>query len=686
MQEILQESGTAVTKPVLGEEYYAVNKTYMEQVREYVVHDGKKPAAMDNRAVCRAEKDFMGRNILNPEADVQFVTASAWTNVIIAFGQPKFPVVCPTRVVFKNMQFKAVICEQPLVLFKGFVSKDSVIYVPHNVKIKDLVDAGFAKSHFNERRKLELSSIADEDATAGEWFQDGTCLEGSCTKIPESDENSFIREDGSDVYDNDDDLHGIKEELMRDEDNSLRREEISKMLSPYLRESSYEDGTRLHVVYKGYMDKVRAFINLTAGKCVDWPGAPDNSPICDGRTDIHKNYLLNPGAHDYDLVNNDAWERIEAEFGVPVRPIWCECTGKSATPEYFELAVINEHKEKKWFCIKPHESVGDLVKYVSAYSASKPKNVFLCAKGQILSDLMEKPQNTKLNAVRIGSGFCIIFDEQDVDLTKLAGGEEKKFKEPERNYVPPPKTREKLQGVVGLENIGNTCFMNAALQCLAHTDALCKYFIENKSEDAVKNEGLVSTFAMIVCAIMDGSISPVRPQIFKEELAKLYQEEKINPISSCLPMLLQFPIFIALYGLLNKNFDLRGAMFIPGWIPDLSLPDTVATLPFNIPLLGNSIHLLPIIYTVSMIFSMKITQTTTTQGQKGMMWFMTYGMPIMFFFVMYNAPSGLLVYWTITNFISILQQLRTNKKKGKVYSEEIKAKEEAKKAAKKKRH
>ena len=168
-------------------------------------------------------------------------------------------------------------------------------------------------------------------------------------------------------------------------------------------------------------------------------------------------------------------------------------------------------------------------------------------------------------------------------------------------------------------------------------------------------------------------------------MTKLYQEEKINPMGSCLPMLIQFPIFIALFGLLNKNFDLRGAMFIPGWIPDLSLPDTVATIPFNIPLIGNSIHLLPIIYTVSMIYSMKITQTTTTQSQKGMMWFMTYGMPIMFFFVMYNAPSGLLLYWSITNFISIIQQLWTNKKKSKAYSDEIKAKDEAKKASKKKR-
>lgn len=175
------------------------------------------------------------------------------------------------------------------------------------------------------------------------------------------------------------------------------------------------------------------------------------------------------------------------------------------------------------------------------------------------------------------------------------------------------------------------------------------------------------------------------PEEQNKAIAKLYQEEKINPMGSCIPMLIQFPIFIALYGLLNKNFELRGAMFIPGWIPDLSVPDTIAVLPFSIPFLGPQIHLLPIIYTVSMIFSMKITQTTNTaQSQKGMMWFMTYGMPIMFFFIMYNAPSGLLVYWTITNVISIGQQIFTNHKKKGQYIEEIEAKEEAKKAKKKK--
>lgn len=171
------------------------------------------------------------------------------------------------------------------------------------------------------------------------------------------------------------------------------------------------------------------------------------------------------------------------------------------------------------------------------------------------------------------------------------------------------------------------------------------------------------------------------PEQLNAAMAKLYKEEKINPMGSCLPMLIQFPVFIALYGLLNKHFELRGAMFIPGWITDLSIPETIFTLPFNIPLLGSAIHLLPIIYTVSMIFSMKISQASTTQAQGGgMMKFMTYGMPIIFFFVLYNAPSGLLIYWTITNAISVVQQVFVNKKKKNEYIEEMKEKEEEKAA------
>ena len=155
------------------------------------------------------------------------------------------------------------------------------------------------------------------------------------------------------------------------------------------------------------------------------------------------------------------------------------------------------------------------------------------------------------------------------------------------------------------------------------------------------------------------------PQRMNQETAALYKEAGVSPLGGCLPMLIQFPILIAMYGLLNKHFELRGAMFIPGWIPDLSVPETIATLGFNIPLLGNEIHLLPILYTVSMIFSMKYTQNSQNQGAsqgKGMMWFMTYGMPILFFFILYSAPSGLLLYWSSQNLLSMIQQFYTNRK------------------------
>jgi YidC/Oxa1 family membrane protein insertase len=155
------------------------------------------------------------------------------------------------------------------------------------------------------------------------------------------------------------------------------------------------------------------------------------------------------------------------------------------------------------------------------------------------------------------------------------------------------------------------------------------------------------------------------PEKLNKQMSELYKKEGVNPISGCLPMLIQFPILIAFYGLLNKHFELRGAMFIPGWITDLSQPETIYTLKFAIPFLGNQIHLLPILYTVSMIFSMKITQSgqSAAAGQSAsMMKMMTYGMPIMFFFVLYNAPSGLLLYWSVMNAISILQQVWNNRK------------------------
>ncbi|MFW5727286.1 MAG: membrane protein insertase YidC [Spirochaetia bacterium] len=160
------------------------------------------------------------------------------------------------------------------------------------------------------------------------------------------------------------------------------------------------------------------------------------------------------------------------------------------------------------------------------------------------------------------------------------------------------------------------------------------------------------------------------PQKMNAEMASLYKTEGVNPLGGCLPLLLQMPIFIALYGLLNKHFDLRGATFIPGWINDLSSPETVFELPFTLPLLGwEAIHLLPILFAGTMFLSSKFMQTPTAGSNQSSMKMMTYGMPVFLFFVLYNAPSGLLVYWIMTNFLTMLQQKAIAKHQKKVKAE-----------------
>ena len=153
-------------------------------------------------------------------------------------------------------------------------------------------------------------------------------------------------------------------------------------------------------------------------------------------------------------------------------------------------------------------------------------------------------------------------------------------------------------------------------------------------------------------------------QKLQQETSKLYQQAGYNPASGCLPLFLQFFVLISMYNLFNNYFEFRGAMFIPGWIPDLSTGDVVKTFNFNIPLLGNQLRLLPVIYVATQLLSGKITQygQAGAPGQsQATMKFMMYGMPLMFFFMFYNAPSGLLLYWLTSNVLQIFQQLIINK-------------------------
>jgi YidC/Oxa1 family membrane protein insertase len=153
-----------------------------------------------------------------------------------------------------------------------------------------------------------------------------------------------------------------------------------------------------------------------------------------------------------------------------------------------------------------------------------------------------------------------------------------------------------------------------------------------------------------------------KPDKMNQEIAALYKREKVNPLSGCLPLLLQLPVFFALYNLLNSHFELRGAMFIPGWIPDLSAPEHIVNFPFTIPLVGwTALRGLPLLMVASQIFSSKFTQPTGAPQQgAAQAKLMMYALPIVFLFILYDMPSGLVLYWTVQNILSTAQQLYIN--------------------------
>ena len=133
----------------------------------------------------------------------------------------------------------------------------------------------------------------------------------------------------------------------------------------------------------------------------------------------------------------------------------------------------------------------------------------------------------------------------------------------------------------------------------------------------------------------------------KEVLAKaqmdLYKKEGVNPLGSCLPMLLQMPVFIALFQVLRTTIELRGAPFML-WITDLSQPDTIFTVA------GFAIHVLPLLMGAGMLLQQKFTTSDPSQAA------MTKMMPILFTVLFYNFASGLVVYWLVNTVLSIAQQ------------------------------
>ena len=143
------------------------------------------------------------------------------------------------------------------------------------------------------------------------------------------------------------------------------------------------------------------------------------------------------------------------------------------------------------------------------------------------------------------------------------------------------------------------------------------------------------------------------PQKLNKEIMEMYRTHKVNPFSGCLPLLLQMPVFISLYNVLSRSIELKGAHFL--WIKDLSMPDALFKLPFSLPFLGNLFNLLPILMLVAMMIQQKLSapKGAPRDEQQKMMALM---MPIMFGFIFYNLPSGLVLYWLTNTIFMVLNQ------------------------------
>jgi len=140
------------------------------------------------------------------------------------------------------------------------------------------------------------------------------------------------------------------------------------------------------------------------------------------------------------------------------------------------------------------------------------------------------------------------------------------------------------------------------------------------------------------------------PKRLQQELAKLYKEAGASPLGGCLPLLLQMPVFIALYSVLRYSLDMRQAHFI-GWLKDLSEPDPIYVLPIlmGVFMLIQSLMMNP---KKQQLEQMDEKQKAMQSSQKMMAWVM----PGVLFFVFRSMPAGLVLYWTVFNILSIIQQ------------------------------
>ncbi len=146
------------------------------------------------------------------------------------------------------------------------------------------------------------------------------------------------------------------------------------------------------------------------------------------------------------------------------------------------------------------------------------------------------------------------------------------------------------------------------------------------------------------------------PQKQQQEMMKMYKETGVNPVGSCLPMLLQYPIIIALWLFLPQSIEIRQQGFL--WANDLSAPDVILSLPFTIPFYGDFVAGFTLLMGISMVVQMRIQAAPSSNPQMKMF---TYLMPVMIFAIFNRFASGLSLYYLVYNVVTAVQQKIINR-------------------------
>ncbi len=204
----------------------------------------------------------------------------------------------------------------------------------------------------------------------------------------------------------------------------------------------------------------------------------------------------------------------------------------------------------------------------------------------------------------------------------------------------------KIFGNFGLAILGMTVIVKLALFPMA-----------NKSYEAIaKMKKLQPQMQKIRERFSDDKMA------LNKEMMELYKKEKINPASGCLPIIIQIPVFFALYKVFYVTLDMRHAEFF-GWIKDLSAPDPTTILnlfgllPFEIST-SFTLGVWPILMGATMIIQQRLSPPPADPTQAKILKYMPYGLTI----VLATFPAGLVIYWTWSNLLSIIQQIYINKK------------------------